>query len=67
MECKWQKNHASGLTSPTRRMYLHFRLWIWTAHPGGMPTTDLEARGVETGNWRVDERRGQKFQVFFVN
>jgi catechol 2,3-dioxygenase-like lactoylglutathione lyase family enzyme len=27
---------------------------------------DLEARGVETGNWRVDERRGQKFQVFFV-
>lgn len=27
---------------------------------------ELEARGVETGNWRVDERRGQKFQVFFV-
>jgi catechol 2,3-dioxygenase-like lactoylglutathione lyase family enzyme len=27
---------------------------------------DLEARGVETGNLRVDQRRGQKFQVFFV-
>ena len=27
---------------------------------------DLEARGVETGNWRIDEGRGQKFQVFFV-
>jgi catechol 2,3-dioxygenase-like lactoylglutathione lyase family enzyme len=27
---------------------------------------DLEARGVEVGNWRVDERRGQKLQVFFV-
>jgi catechol 2,3-dioxygenase-like lactoylglutathione lyase family enzyme len=27
---------------------------------------DLEARGVETGNWRIDERRGSKFQVFFV-
>jgi catechol 2,3-dioxygenase-like lactoylglutathione lyase family enzyme len=28
--------------------------------------SDLEARGVATGNWRVDERRGQRFQVFFV-
>jgi catechol 2,3-dioxygenase-like lactoylglutathione lyase family enzyme len=27
---------------------------------------DLETRGVETGNWRIDERRGSKFQVFFV-
>jgi catechol 2,3-dioxygenase-like lactoylglutathione lyase family enzyme len=27
---------------------------------------ELEGHGVETGNWRVDERRGQKFQVFFV-
>jgi catechol 2,3-dioxygenase-like lactoylglutathione lyase family enzyme len=27
---------------------------------------DLEARGVKIGNWRVDERKGQKFQVFFV-
>ena len=27
---------------------------------------DLEARGVETANWRVDERDGKKFQVFFV-
>ena len=27
---------------------------------------ELAARGVETGNWRVDERDGEKYQVFFV-
>ena len=27
---------------------------------------ELEANGIETGNWRVDERDGQKLQVFFV-
>ena len=27
---------------------------------------ELEAKGVEIGNWRVDERDGHKFQVFFV-
>ncbi|MCY3718676.1 MAG: VOC family protein [Anaerolineaceae bacterium] len=27
---------------------------------------ELHARGVETGNWRVDEEDGQKLQVFFV-
>lgn len=27
---------------------------------------ELEANGVEIGNWRVDERDGQQFQVFFV-
>jgi catechol 2,3-dioxygenase-like lactoylglutathione lyase family enzyme len=27
---------------------------------------ELEANGIRTGNWRVDERNGQKFQVFFV-
>ena len=27
---------------------------------------ELEARGVKTGNWRVDERDGQRLQVFFV-
>jgi catechol 2,3-dioxygenase-like lactoylglutathione lyase family enzyme len=27
---------------------------------------ELEAKGVEVGNWRVDERNGQRFQVFFV-
>lgn len=27
---------------------------------------DLSSRGVATANWRVDERDGQKFQVFFV-
>ena len=27
---------------------------------------ELEAKGIEIGNWRVDERDGQKFQVFFV-
>jgi catechol 2,3-dioxygenase-like lactoylglutathione lyase family enzyme len=26
----------------------------------------FESNGVKVGNWRVDERDGQKFQVFFV-
>jgi catechol 2,3-dioxygenase-like lactoylglutathione lyase family enzyme len=27
---------------------------------------ELEANGIQTANWRVDERDGQRFQVFFV-
>jgi catechol 2,3-dioxygenase-like lactoylglutathione lyase family enzyme len=27
---------------------------------------ELVGRGAQVGNWRVDERNGQKFQVFFV-
>ena len=27
---------------------------------------ELEAKGVEIGNWRIDERDGQKLQVFFA-
>ena len=27
---------------------------------------ELEANGIQIGNWRVDENNGQKFQVFFV-
>ena len=27
---------------------------------------ELEAAGVEAANWRVDERDGKRFQVFFV-
>ena len=27
---------------------------------------ELESKGIKTGNWRVDERNGQKLQVFFV-
>jgi catechol 2,3-dioxygenase-like lactoylglutathione lyase family enzyme len=27
---------------------------------------DIEANGVQIGNWRVDEQNGRKFQVFFV-
>ena len=27
---------------------------------------EIQSNGVETANWRVDERDGQKFQVFFV-
>ena len=27
---------------------------------------ELEARGVKTANWRMDERDGQRYQVFFV-
>lgn len=27
---------------------------------------EIEANGISIGNWRVDERNGQKLQVFFV-
>lgn len=27
---------------------------------------ELEGNGIQIGNWRVDERDGRKFQVFFV-
>jgi len=27
---------------------------------------ELEGKGIEIGNWRVDENDGQKLQVFFV-
>lgn len=27
---------------------------------------ELQAKGVATGNWRVDEQDGQRLQVFFV-
>ena len=27
---------------------------------------ELEANGVKTGNWQIDERDGKKLQVFFV-
>ncbi len=27
---------------------------------------DLESRGVKTGNWRIEEREGKEYQVFFV-
>lgn len=27
---------------------------------------ELEESGIEVGNWRIDERDGKKFQVFFV-
>ncbi len=27
---------------------------------------EFESKGVNVGNWRVDERDGQKYQVFFV-
>lgn len=27
---------------------------------------ELERNGTPTGDWRVDERRGEKYQVFFV-
>jgi len=28
--------------------------------------SELEGRGVKVGNWRVDQRDGQKLQVFFA-
>ncbi|MDH3493193.1 MAG: VOC family protein, partial [Acidobacteriota bacterium] len=27
---------------------------------------ELESNGVKIGNWRIDERDGKKYQVFFV-
>jgi catechol 2,3-dioxygenase-like lactoylglutathione lyase family enzyme len=28
--------------------------------------SELESAGVKTANWRIDERDGERFQVFFV-
>ena len=38
---------------------------VLVSNIGGMKD-ELETRGVKVGNWRVDERDGKKFQVFFV-
>lgn len=38
---------------------------IWVSDIQGM-REELEAKGIQTRNWRVDERDGQKYQVFFV-
>jgi hypothetical protein len=27
---------------------------------------ELEAAGVKTANWRIDQQNGERFQVFFV-
>ena len=32
----------------------------------GLRQSELESRGVNVGNWRVDQRDGQKLQVFFA-
>jgi catechol 2,3-dioxygenase-like lactoylglutathione lyase family enzyme len=32
----------------------------------GRVREELEANGAATGNWRVDEHKGKKLQVFFV-
>ncbi|HUF72277.1 MAG TPA: VOC family protein [Gammaproteobacteria bacterium] len=38
---------------------------VLVSNIGGMKV-ELEAKGANVGNWRVDERGGKKFQVFFV-
>ena len=38
---------------------------VLVSNIGGMKD-EFEAQGVKIGNWRVDERDGQKLQVFFV-
>lgn len=38
---------------------------VLVSHIRGMKD-ELEAKGATVGNWRVDERDGKKFQVFFV-
>ena len=38
---------------------------ILVSNIGGMEE-ELQSRGVEISNWRIDERDGQKLQVFFV-
>ncbi len=32
----------------------------------GRARRELEGKAIQIGNWRVDERDGRKFQVFFV-
>jgi catechol 2,3-dioxygenase-like lactoylglutathione lyase family enzyme len=38
---------------------------VLVSNIGGLKD-ELEAKGAKIGNWRVDERAGQKHQVFFV-
>ena len=38
---------------------------VLVSNIGGMKE-ELEARGVKTVNWRIDERDGERFQVFSV-
>ena len=38
---------------------------VLVSNIGGMKD-ELEAKGAKVGNWRVDERDGKRFQVFFV-
>jgi catechol 2,3-dioxygenase-like lactoylglutathione lyase family enzyme len=38
---------------------------VLVSNIGGMKD-ELEAKGARIGNWRVDERDGLKYQVFFV-
>ena len=38
---------------------------VLVSNIGGIKV-ELEAKGANVGNWRVDERDGKKFQVFFV-
>jgi catechol 2,3-dioxygenase-like lactoylglutathione lyase family enzyme len=38
---------------------------VLVSNIGGMKE-EFEAKGVKVGNWRVDERDGKRFQVFFV-
>jgi catechol 2,3-dioxygenase-like lactoylglutathione lyase family enzyme len=38
---------------------------ILVSNIGGV-RSELESNGVKIGNWRVDERNGQRLQVFFV-
>lgn len=38
---------------------------ILVSNIGGMKE-ELQSKGVEISNWRIDERDGQKLQVFFV-
>lgn len=38
---------------------------ILVTNIGGL-RVELEAKGAKVGNWRVDDRDGKKYQVFFV-
>jgi catechol 2,3-dioxygenase-like lactoylglutathione lyase family enzyme len=38
---------------------------VLVSNIGGM-RDELEAKGAKVGNWRVEERDGKRFQVFFV-
>jgi hypothetical protein len=66
MQCNMRlTNRCSGRL--TRRPFCcrKMAVAVLVSNVGGMKE-EFEGKGAKVGNWRVDERDGKRFQVFFV-